>query len=61
MDIHGLTHLLNILYREDELSERTKLVFKWVKEKELTQKEFDELISFCNQEQVARDKVRRNR
>lgn len=32
MDILGLTHLINILYREDELKERTRLVFRWVKE-----------------------------
>lgn len=59
MDVHGLTHLKNILYREDELKDRTKLVFKWVKEKELTQKEFDTLVSYCNEESVKRDKARR--
>ena len=59
MDIHGLKHLENILYREDELKERTRLVFKWVGEKELTQKEFDALISHCNNESVERDKRRR--
>lgn len=59
MDIHGLTHLENILYREDELTERTRLVFKWVGEKKLTQKEFDKLVSHCNNECIERDKRRR--
>ena len=59
MDVHGLTHLVNILYREDELKERTRLVFKWVKEKELTQNEFDKLIEYCNDESIKRDKARR--
>lgn len=59
MDVHGLTHLVNILYREDELKERTRLVFKWVKEKELTQVEFDTLISYCNEESIKSNKTRR--
>jgi len=59
MDIHGLTHLENILYREDELKERTRLVFKWVNEKQLTQDEFDKLVSYCNEESIKRDKNRR--
>ncbi len=59
MDIHGLTHLENILYREDELKERTRLVFKWIYEKELTQEQFDILISYCNEERIKQDKVRR--
>ncbi len=59
MDVHGLTHLVNILYREDELKERTRLVFKWVREKELTQNEFDKLIECCNEESVKSDKARR--
>lgn len=60
MDVHGLTHLRNILYREDELSERTRLLFKWVNEKQLTQKEFDTLVIYCNEESVKRDKARRS-
>ena len=60
MDVHGLTHLINILYRGDELKERTRLVFKWVKEKELTQNEFDKLIECCNNESIASDNARRN-
>jgi len=59
MDIHGLAHLLNILYREDELKQRTRLVFKWVVEKELSQDEFDKLIECCNEESVKIDKARR--
>jgi len=54
-----MTHLINILYREDELKERTSLVFKWVREKELTQDEFDKLIECCNEESVKNDKARR--
>jgi hypothetical protein len=59
MDVFGLQHLTNILYREDELKERTRLVFRWVKEKDLTQDEFDALIEYCNDESVKRDKKRR--
>jgi hypothetical protein len=59
MDVHGLKHLENILYREDELKERTRLVFKWVGEKQLTQDEFDKLVSHCNEECIKRDKARR--
>lgn len=60
MDAFGLNHLVNILYREDELSERTKLVFRWVKEKEdLTQNDFDKLISYCNEKQIKIDMERR--
>ena len=54
-----MTHLENILYREDELKERTRLVFKWVNEKQLTQDEFDKLVSYCNEESIKRDKNRR--
>lgn len=59
MDVHGLTHLINILYREDELTERTKLVYRWMKEKYLSQNEFDKLISSCNEQQIILDKNRR--
>lgn len=59
MDIHGLTHLVNILYREDELSERISLFHKWSTEKELTIVEFSELLKMCNEQQVKLDKERR--
>lgn len=59
MNALGLNHLTNILYREDKLTERTRLVFKWVNEKELTQEEFDVLISYCNNESIVRNKQRR--
>lgn len=56
----GMKHLTNILYREDELTNRTKLVFRWIKEKELTQEQFDELITYCNDKKIIVDKDRRN-
>lgn len=59
MDIHGLKHLENILYREDDLKERTRLLFKWVNEKELTQDYFNILVSHCNEESIKQDKARR--
>lgn len=59
MDVFGLQHLTNILYREDDLKERTRLAFRWIKEKEFTQDEFDEIIACCNEESVKNDKLRR--
>jgi hypothetical protein len=59
MDIHGLTHLTNILYREDELRERIRRVYKWMKEKELTQDEFNILVGYCNKKSVENSKLRR--
>ena len=55
----GMRHLTNILYRKDELSERTELVFRWVKEYDFTQKQFDELITNCNEKIIKTDKARR--
>lgn len=61
MDIHGLTHLVNILYREDEQGERIRLFYKWVNEKEkvFTLEEFSELLKMCTKEQIDLDKKRR--
>ena len=60
MDIHGLTHLTNILYREDDLDERIRLFHKWSNEKELTLKEFSELLKYCTQKQLELDQERRS-
>ncbi len=59
MDVFGLNHLVNILYREDELSERISLFHKWSNEKVLTIDEFSKLLKMCTEEQVKLDKERR--
>lgn len=59
MDVFGLRHLVNILYREDELSERIGLFHMWSTEKELTLNEFTVLLKMCTEEEVQSDKKRR--
>jgi hypothetical protein len=59
MDIHGLKHMENILYREDDLKERIKLVHRWTMERELSLDHFTVLMKSCTVEQVERDKARR--
>jgi len=59
MNALKVRHLENILYNEDELKERTRLLFGWVKSENLTQDEFDVLVARCNDEKVKLDKIRR--
>lgn len=59
MDVHGLTHLINILYREDDLNERIKLFYRWSVEKPLSLHEFSELQNMCTVSQVKQNKQMR--
>lgn len=62
MDVLALTHLCNILYREDTIKDRTRLVYKWMKEDErMTLVAFDKLLEHCTEEQLQRDLDRRNK
>ncbi len=59
MDIHGLKHLVNILYREDDIRNRAALFHMWTNEKKFTLEEFTELLKMCTENQVQLDKQRR--
>ena len=56
----GMRALTGSLYREDNLSERIRLFFKWTKEYSFTQAQFDELVYYCNICKVEKDVERRN-
>lgn len=59
MDVFGLQHLVNILYREDGLSERIELFHRWSKEKDFTVEEFSALLKMCTEEELKRNMLRR--
>ena len=59
MGVLSLRHKENILYREDELSDRIKLLYRWVSEDNLSLDEFEVLLKSCNEKQVELDKQRR--
>lgn len=61
MDVHGLKHLENILYREDTLEGRIKSLYRWVNEdKDFTLDQFSRLVLQCNKIQVLADSKRKS-
>jgi hypothetical protein len=60
MDILGLTHLENILYRKDNLDDRIATLYRWMKEDKLNFPEFKKLLASCNEAQLKIDLKRHN-
>lgn len=59
MDVFGLQHKVNILYREDSLNERMLLLYSWIKTEDISFNEFKELANQCNEASVISAKKRR--
>lgn len=59
MDVFGLQHRINILYREDSLNERMFLLYSWMKTEDISFNEFKELVNQCNESAVGLAKRRR--
>ena len=56
----SLKHKENILYREDDLETRIRLLHVWTFNNELTLDEFKVLLKSCTQEQVEIDNNRKH-